>query len=204
VYFFHDPPEHPRGSSRRGRVVRVGTHALTSRSSATLWQRLSQHRGAAGHGGGSHRASIFRKLVGEALIRRDGLCVPTWGHGNTAGGAARALSIERSEVLNGERELEIAVSNYIGALPLLCLPMDEADGSARAHIERNAIGLLSSIGQEQVDPSSASWLGAYSERGHVRRSGLWNNEHVDVTYDPAFLDAFERRIALASSTAAPA
>jgi hypothetical protein len=202
VYFFHEPPGHS-GSSTGGRVVRVGTHAITSQSRATLWQRLSQHRGAAGHRGGSHRASIFRKLVGEALICRDGVCVSTWGRGNSPGAAARALNLERGAVLNGERELEIAVSRYIGALPLLCLPMEEADGGARAHIERNAIGLLSNLEQEQIDPSFATWLGAHSERGHVRCSGLWNDEHVDVTYDPAFLDELERRIALARSTASP-
>ena len=31
-------------------------------------------------------------------------------------------------------------------------------------------------------------LGARSDRERVRASGLWNNNHVDEGYDPAFLD----------------
>jgi hypothetical protein len=31
----------------------------------------------------------------------------------------------------------------------------------------------------------------YSDRERVRQSGLWNNRHVDETYDPRFLDVFE-------------
>jgi len=41
----------------------------------TLWARLSQHRGSAKSGGGNHRCSIFRLLVGRALecaTRRSG------------------------------------------------------------------------------------------------------------------------------------
>jgi hypothetical protein len=56
-------------------VVRVGTHALTAASSATLWDRLRQHRGHLGGrdpGSGNHRASVFRRHVGAALIGRDG------------------------------------------------------------------------------------------------------------------------------------
>ena len=74
VYFFYEDGENRADGSRR--VVRVGTHALTATSKATLWGRLRQHRGQlAGRnpGGGNHRASVFRRHVGAALIRRDGL-----------------------------------------------------------------------------------------------------------------------------------
>src|SRR4030081_2253180 len=43
VYFFFEPGQtHADDTSR---VVRVGTHALTATSQATLWDRLRQHRG---------------------------------------------------------------------------------------------------------------------------------------------------------------
>jgi hypothetical protein len=74
VYFFFEDGETRADGGRR--VVRVGTHALTATSKATLWGRLSQHRGQlAGRnpGGGNHRGSVFRRHVGAALIRRDGL-----------------------------------------------------------------------------------------------------------------------------------
>jgi hypothetical protein len=49
-------------------IVRVGTHALETGSQTTLWKRLSQHRGQARSGSGNHRGSIFRLIVGTALI----------------------------------------------------------------------------------------------------------------------------------------
>lgn len=76
VYFFFEPDE-MHGS--RARVVRIGTHALTSSSRTTLWKRLSQHRGTVSPVGGNHRGSIFRLLVGEALMRRDAnLAISSW------------------------------------------------------------------------------------------------------------------------------
>ena len=43
VYFFYEPGE--TRADGTDRVVRVGTHALTATSQATLWGRLRQHRG---------------------------------------------------------------------------------------------------------------------------------------------------------------
>ena len=72
-FFFEDREVRGDGSSR---VVRVGTHALTATSKATtLWGRLRQQRGhLAGRdpGSGNHRASVFRRRVGAALIQREG------------------------------------------------------------------------------------------------------------------------------------
>jgi hypothetical protein len=65
-------------------VVRVGTHALKAGGSTTLWGRLSTHRGQLRSGGGNHRGSIFRLIVGTALIARDGHKFPTWGEGSSA------------------------------------------------------------------------------------------------------------------------
>ena len=59
VYFFFEPGEVRTDSGDGPRVVRVGTHALTTRSRTTLWNRLSNHRGTAGTGGGNHRGPSF-------------------------------------------------------------------------------------------------------------------------------------------------
>src|SRR3954471_728775 len=69
VYFFYEPGEARRDSGDGLRVVRVGTHALTGTSRSSLRQRLAQHRGLLS-GGGNHRGSIFRSLLGEALAKR--------------------------------------------------------------------------------------------------------------------------------------
>src|SRR6266566_1615272 len=68
VYFFFEPGEVRSDTGQGRRVVRVGTHALTASSRTTLWNRLSQHRGTVTPKGGNHRGSIFRLLIGAALL----------------------------------------------------------------------------------------------------------------------------------------
>jgi hypothetical protein len=67
VYFFMENGENRTDTGGGLRIVRVGTHALTATSQTTLWKRLSQHKGQEGSGGGNHRGSIFRLLVGSTL-----------------------------------------------------------------------------------------------------------------------------------------
>src|SRR5688572_20409210 len=81
VYFFREAGETRSDTGNGPRVVRVGTHALKAGSGTKLWTRLSQHRGK-GSGGGNHRGSIFRLIVGTSLMARDNRTVTTWGRGN--------------------------------------------------------------------------------------------------------------------------
>lgn len=185
VYFFFEPGENP---STESRVTRVGTHALNAGSRTTLWQRLSQHRGTRSSFGGSHRGSIFRLLVGDALMRRDPeLFVESWGQ-------KRAPC--DSEARQRERAHEARVSDYLGGTCVLCLPINDAPGpnSRRGLVERNAIALLSQQAPLVEAATSGSWLGLHSGRERVRRSGLWNNRHVDEQHDPGFLDVLEHLI----------
>lgn len=203
VYFFFEPGEIRSDSGQGPRVTRVGTHALKQASSSTLWGRLSQHRGQVRDGAGNHRGSIFRLLVGEALMYRNNKVshLPTWGLGSDAGAAAERLGWTREQVKAAERSWEIQVSDYIGNMPFLWLTIDDLPGpdSLRGYIERNAIGILSNFNQEFVDPPSNTWLGRDSGRERVRQSGLWNNNHVDEGYDASFLEQLERLVKLASA-----
>ena len=45
---------------------------------------------------------------------------------------------------------------------------------------------------EVVAPAPASLQAAFERLS--RRSGLWNNRHVDESYDPSFLDVLEERV----------
>lgn len=194
VYLFFEPRE-PRHESGRGpRVVRVGTHGLGVSSRSTLQQRLRQHRGH-GSGGGNHRGSIFRLLLGQALLARGGLphCA-SWGIKGDAGKAAAALSVGRESMMIAEAEIEKAVTQYIGRMPFLWLDIGDepGPGSLRGTIERHAIALLSNSGREPLDQSTAEWLGNFSDRPLVRASGLWNQRHVEEAHDPAFLDTMEQ------------
>lgn len=75
-------------------------------------------------------------------------------------------------------------------MPFLWLSVDDEPGpqSLRGFIERNAIALLSNYGKPPIDLPSDSWLGSYYTREKVRTSGLWNSNHVDESYNPAFID----------------
>lgn len=196
VYFFFERGEKRTQTGAGARVVRVGTHALKDGSRTTLWNRLSQHQGVRRTGGGNHRGSIFRLLVGQALIARDGLDVPTWGVGGDAGKAAARLGLDREQVKTLEQPIEKVVSETLGAMELLWIPIEDAPGpgSLRGYIERNAIALLSNYRGNAIDPPSSDWLGRFSNREKVRQSGLWNSNHVDEDYEPAFLKALDRLV----------
>lgn len=186
VYFFQEQGEVRNDTGAGPRVVRVGTHALTTGSQTTLWNRLSQHRGQAKSGSGNHRGSIFRLLVGTALMKVDGYTIPTWGQGSNA----------EKNVKEKEQLLERPVSKTIGSMPFLWLAVTDPPGpnSQRGYIERNAIALLSNFGKPALDAPSSRWLGYHCDREKVRDSGLWNQNHVDDDYDPGFLDVLERLV----------
>jgi hypothetical protein len=184
VYFFFAADER-RAHSSALRLTRVGTHAVSTGSGTTLWNRLRTHRGALSgsyEGGGNHRGSVFRERVGEALVERHGLHdeYPEWGDGSSAD---RDLRLQ-------ELNLEQRVSDYIRELPFLWVDVDDepGPGSDRAYIERNAIALASNYGSEPIDPRTEGWLGHDSPSEKIRGSGLWNVDHVDESSDPAFLD----------------
>lgn len=198
VYFFFEAGEERSTSGVGPRVVRIGTHALTTGSGTTLWNRLSQHRGPAKSGSGNHRGSVFRLLVGEALMKRRGTELKTWGLGGSASDAARAGGMERDAVREQERSLEVAVSETIGAMQIAWIQVDDPPGttSARGTIERNAIGILSNWSGPPMDPASSGWLGKSCDHERVPRSGLWNNNHVEEAYDSTFLDQMARAVAV--------
>jgi len=148
VYFFREPGENRTDTGNGPRIVRVGTHALKAGSGTTLWTRLSQHKGPPSTGAGNHRGSIFRLIVGTALIARHGYDYPTWGRGNTAKG----------DVRTGERALECEVSQIIGKMPFLWLAVEDDAGpqSLRGYLERNSIALLSNYNKPALDRALAS------------------------------------------------
>ena len=163
VYYFFEPSEHRDVVSAQHRIVRVGTHALTSKSRTTLWKRLGQHRGTSDPRGGNHRGSIFRLLVGEALLNRDAsITVESWGRGSSATSDLRAL----------EREHEIRVSEHLSEMKLLFVdvPDDPGQDSARGIIERNSIALLSSY--RELSPDQRVPVGLATTVGASGCAGL--------------------------------
>jgi hypothetical protein len=183
VYFFQEPSERRFDTGEGPRIVRVGTHGLKAGSGTKLWTRLSQHKGVTRSGGGNHRGSIFRLIVGAAIQQRDELDFSTWGRGSSA----------PRETREQELELEQIVSSEIGDMSVLWLPINDDPGpsSQRGYIERNSIALLSNYGKKPLDPPSSNWLGHSCDRPLIRDSGLWNSNHVSEIYDSGFLNALE-------------
>lgn len=193
VYFFMENGEDRSESGDGLRIVRVGTHSVkTGGSKTSLWNRLSQHKGSTS-GLGNHRGSVFRLLVGRALINKESIKCETWESKTTP--SPRGV----------EQGVEIRVSETIGRMPFLWLEVDdaydiEAGAKLRSYIESNTITLLSNFCTNKLknDAPSAGWLGYHctDTKGNlnkrVRESGLWNQDHVDSDrYCPEFLDRLE-------------
>ncbi|MBE8191526.1 MAG: hypothetical protein HAW64_04835, partial [Alphaproteobacteria bacterium] len=115
VYFFMEESEKRSDSGNGLRVVRVGTHAVSAGSQTTLWKRLSQHKGVASTGGGNHRGSVFRKLVGTAILSSTNSECETWHIKKTAS----------REIRQAEQPLEKKVSGVMGAMPFLWVAIDD-------------------------------------------------------------------------------
>ena len=170
LYVFFEPSEVRQECGNGPRIVRIGTHALGIGSRSTLRQRLGQHRGHAS-GGGNHRGSIFRLLIGQALLARGDVAqCRSWGVKGDAEKASVALRIGRDTLAAAEAPVEMAVTNYLGVMPFLWLDIDDEPGPAslRGVIERNTVALLSNHERAAVDPPSPGWLGHFSDRSGTR------------------------------------
>ena len=189
VYFFTEPGEFRSQPGNAHRIVRVGTHAVSANAKSKLWTRLRAHRGHS-DGRGNHRGSIFRLHVGAALLRRDAAAIgklDSWGVGSSAAKDVRTL----------ETDHEKRVSDFIGKMSVYWIDVGDEPGptSMRAFIEQNSIALLSNR-RQPIDPPSAGWLGQYSPREEIQRSGLWNLNYVDGQFDRRVFDELEKLVLL--------
>ena len=176
VYIFLDPSE--RNFRRTApRVVRIGTHAVSAGSQASLRDRLRTHLGPFNEIG-NHRGSIFRLHVGRAMLesKLGHSCLRTWGLGQNAGPETKVL----------ERAHEIAVSRYLKRLHVVLLDIDDepSKDSRRARAEMQLIALFSDT-LRPIDFPASEWLGLNSPVESIRQSGLWNIRGIGERYDPA-------------------
>ena len=108
--------------------------------------------------GGNHRGSVFRLLVGNALIGRDPrVGIDSWS-------VKKIKDVRRARL--AERSLEEMVSRRIGGMSVAFVPIEDASGpdSERGYVERNAIALLSGFPDRASDPPSSNWLGHHCDR----------------------------------------
>lgn len=150
VYFFFDPVE--KISNGYNRIIRVGSHGLSGKSNSTLKGRLRQHKGFL-NGGGNRRVSVFRRHVGNAIIKKE--------------------NFDEKEVQ--DEVLEKMISDYINSLPLAVL-LFEDDADKRRNFEKNSIRILSNCSEN----FNKDWLGSFSIDEKISKSGLWNIQHVNI------------------------
>jgi len=183
VYFFFEGTE-LRDNKLDGRIVRIGTHGVQNLSKATMYNRLSNHRGSKKLLG-NHRGSVFRELVGRALIQRDNIeDYQHWGSRAQKG---------NKEVRNSEKEMEVTVSQYLSQMKFIVLevPGDSSKDNDRAYIERNSIALLSNFNKKAIDAPSEKWLGNFTGDNKIVKSGLWNRDYVDREVEVGLWDKIQ-------------
>jgi len=190
VYLFFDERERRLRDIEQLRIVRIGTHGVASGSKASLRNRIRTHFGTTS-GEGNHRSSIFRLHAGRSLINAKQVSpVESWG----------ASAGDKSALL-AERELEQAVSKYLAELYvlLIAVPGESDKNNDRAYLEQNLIALVSNA-CKPLDPPSCEWLGLNSAKLEIRKSGLWNVNHVEQRFDPAYLNVLEYYVSLTAGT----
>ena len=141
------------------RVVRVGTHTGLHK----LPSRLTEHFMVE-----NKDRCIFRKNIGRALLaKEDDPFLADWDLDLTKR-EARELHSDRIDQQRKE-DVERQVSNYIqNSFSFAVLPI--ADKEERLKLESKIISTNSLCDDCE---RSSNWLGQYSPKEKIRRSGLW-------------------------------
>ena len=176
LYFFFEAGEDtPHG---RPRITRIGNHP---RAQGRLVGRLRDHYATRPN---AKNGSVFRRYLGGALLRRDGIerCLapgPGLGHWENGTGLECETCVTYEE----------HVTTYLRSnLTFKCVRID--DQELRNHLERR---LIASVAQCRACQPSTEWLGSRAYPGSVRSCGLWNSEHVNgVLATDADIDAFRK------------
>jgi len=154
IYLLYETGERaPSGDTTIDRIVAAGAHTGEHR----LARRLADHVS------GDRRKSAVRQHVGAALLARANPADPQ---------LAPWLADGRTPM----PEAEAAVTTEIRErFTLRCIPVPDKD--ERLALERGIIALLA---QHPIAPPSDTWLGRHAAPAEIRRTGLWNTQHINA------------------------
>jgi hypothetical protein len=174
--FFEEGETLPLPSGLANRVVRVGTHNRDGR----FRDRIRQHYGLVRSLGGHKNASVFRKHLGGALLRR---ADPT---------DARLPGWEK-HMGPSYPEVEAMVSLELrNRFSFVCIQVDS--GEERLSLES---GLIATLARCALGRPSEGWLGNYAASPGIRQSGLWNTNKIGAEpLSPAQLLRLRELVAL--------
>ena len=195
VYFFFEDGEKRRTGADR--VVRVGTHGVDRRSTATLEDRLQRHR-CGEYGKNGLYSSVFFCLIASALYNKDEMNNNSkyklnsitdqnaWNTENYVDESDKTNKADQNKI----QKYQSLTSDYLKKHMTFTFIQVECEASStndRAVIERGAIALLSNINRSDSgcdDQPSVGWLGRRAVtapghfRGTIQDSGLWNSHYV--------------------------
>jgi hypothetical protein len=156
IYLLFEKGEIAHGTNR---IVRVGTHTGINQ----LQSRLKQHFLVE-----NKDRSIFRKNIGRALLNRDrDPFLSDWELDLTA----RKAKEQHSGHVDMTRQqiVERRVSDYIqSSFRFVVVPVDEK--KRRLRLESR---LISTISLCETCRPSLDWLGRFSPKEKIKKSGLW-------------------------------
>ncbi len=155
IYILFEKGEHAHGADR---IVRVGTHTGENQ----LRSRLKQH-----FVNENKDRSIFRKNIGRAILQRvEDPFLEQWNWDLTTRKARENLPLLDEEK---QRWVENAVTEYIQQnFSFVVFQVDNKE--ERLSWEQKIISTVSWC--KECCPSS-NWLGRYSPKIKIRKSGLW-------------------------------
>jgi hypothetical protein len=189
VYFIFEPGER-RSSGDAERIVRVGTHL----SDKTSIERRIVLDHATDWG-----LSVFRRHVGTALIREGAFDseIPRaerdhWATGWFAVADGWAVHANPARLDPALHPLHPIVTRVIANMTIVWVEIPS--NKDRRDFESQCISLLSNYlrSETPIDPASPTWLGRHALKDEVRRSGLWNVQHVKKPHRPGFLESYEK------------
>jgi len=156
IYILFEKGEFAHSTNR---IVRIGTHTGNKQLRSRLFQHFLNE---------NKDRSIFRKNIGRALLNKDkDLFLKQWEIDLTTKEAKRLRSNEVDFIK--QKETEKRVTKYIqDNFSFIVLQFDNKD--KRLEIESKIISTVSLC--DECKPSQ-NWLGLFSPKEKIRKSGLW-------------------------------
>lgn len=156
IYILFEKGEFAHSTNR---IVRVGTHTGKNQLRSRLFQHFLNE---------NKDRSIFRKNIGRALLNRDkDSFLEKWELDLTTKDAKEKYS--DSVDFDRQKEIEKKVTEYIQKnFSFVVFQIDEK--TKRLEIESKIISTISLC--DECKPSK-NWLGNFSPKEKIRKSGLW-------------------------------
>jgi hypothetical protein len=181
IYFFYEEGETvDHGDGVGSRMVRIGTH-----KDGNFRSRIAEHflmvdeakkMAFDENKPAPHERSIFRKNLGRALLNKAGdPYLEVWELDFTTS-AGRKKNKHRRDVAK-EKAVEAEVTRLLREkFSFRFILLEGQEGRmGSSGLESNLIGTVAKC--EECKPS-ANWLGNYSPKEDIRRTGLWLAQHL--------------------------